>query len=67
MTKAQMALCFNEWMRRYTEDPTGFAREFEYVNTYLADKAEGREPTYGETSAAYMAKLASEIRATGAG
>ncbi|KKB86458.1 hypothetical protein VW29_02555 [Devosia limi DSM 17137] len=61
MTNAQMAQCFNEWMRRYIEEPDRFAREFEMVNQFLADEQNGREPSYGETSAAYMAQLATEM------
>ena len=63
MTNAQMAKCFNEWMRRFIEEPDRFAREFETVNQFLADEQDGREPSYGETSAAYMAQLANEIPA----
>ena len=63
MTNAQMVKCFNEWMRRFIEEPARFQREFETVNDFLKDEAAGREPTYGETSAAYMAKLAQEVPA----
>ena len=63
MTNAQMAKCFNEWMRRFIEEPDRFAREFEMVNQFLADAQDGREPSYGETSAAYMAQLAKEMPA----
>lgn len=61
MTQDQMATCFNEWMRRFIDEPARFEREFETVNAFLAAEAGGEEPTYGETSAAYMAQLASEI------
>jgi hypothetical protein len=64
MTNAQMATCFNEWMRRFIEEPDRFAREFETVNQFLADEQEGKEPTYGETSAAYMVQLAAEVHAS---
>lgn len=60
MGQAQMATCFNEWMRRFIEEPARFEREFETVTAFMADEAGGREPTYGETSAAYMAQLAAE-------
>ena len=63
MTNAQMAKCFNEWMRRFIEEPDRFAREFETVNQFVADEQDGREPTYGESSAAYMAQLATECPA----
>lgn len=61
MTNAQMAKCFNEWMRRFINEPDAFQREFETVNDFLRDEGDGREPTYGEVSAAYMAKLATEV------
>lgn len=61
MTNAQMAACFNEWMRRYIDEPARFAREFEAVNQFLADERNGVEPTYGETSAAYMEQLARDV------
>lgn len=52
-----MTQAFNEWMRRYTEDPATYAREFETVGEFLREQAEGREPTYGETCAAYLDDL----------
>lgn len=64
MNNAQMAKAFNEWMRRFIEDPDGFNREFEAVNQFLTETNEGREPTYGETCAAYMQKLAVECPAS---
>ena len=61
MTNAQMVKCFNEWMRRFIEDPDKFSAEFQTVNQFLADQADGRELTYGETCAALMTKLAVEV------
>jgi len=60
MNNAQMVKCFNEWMRRFIEEPEAFAAEFQTVNQFLKDEAEGIEPSYGETSAAYMRKFAEE-------
>lgn len=60
MTDAQMVTCFNEWMRRVVEEPLRFEREFARVGAALAAQGKGREPTYGETSAAYMMQLAAE-------
>ncbi len=60
MTKVQMVNCFNEWMRRVVEEPLRFEREFEQVGAALAAQCSGREPTYGETSTAYMMQLAAE-------
>jgi hypothetical protein len=47
-------------MRRFIQEPERFEAEFRTVNQFLADEADGREPTYGETSAAYMEQLARE-------
>ena len=63
MNNAQMVKCFNEWMRRYIDDPSAFNAEFETVNKYLADRDNGAEPTYGETCTAFMAKIAAECPA----
>lgn len=63
MTNAQMVKCFNEWMRRFIDEPDRFEREFNTVNAFLKDYADGREPTYGETSASYMSQIATEIGA----
>jgi hypothetical protein len=62
MTNLEMVKAFNEWMRRYIEEPSKFEAEFQTVNEFLKDEAGGIEPTYGETSAAYLEKLASEVR-----
>lgn len=60
MNNLQMAKCFNEWMRRFIEYPERFEREFVTVAEFLKDDGEGREPTYGETCAAYMETLAAD-------
>lgn len=51
MTEAQ---AFNEWMRRYIEEPERFRREWESIEQF---KAEGANPTYGDRCAAYLAEL----------
>lgn len=63
MTNAQMVKAFNEWMRRFIEEPDRFEREFQTVSEYQKDVAEGREPTYGEVCAPYLQKLADELPA----
>lgn len=50
--------CFNEWMRRYTEDPKAFTVEFMTVREFLEQKAAGTPVTYGATCVAYLRKLA---------
>lgn len=63
MSNAQMVKCFNEWMRRFIQEPDRFAREFSTVNEFLKEEAAGREPSYGETCAAYMQQLVLEVPA----
>jgi hypothetical protein len=50
MTKEQMAMCFNEWMQRYVDDPQSFEVEFQTVARFLTED----DPTYGDECAAYM-------------
>ncbi|KTQ96801.1 hypothetical protein NS226_06705 [Aureimonas ureilytica] len=62
MDKATMTKCFNEWMRRYIEEPERFEREFETVGAFMRDEQSGVEPSYGEASAAYMSQIATELQ-----
>jgi len=57
----RMATAFNEWMRRYTNTPETFEREWQTVARFLAETAEGKEPNYGETATAYFTQLLDEI------
>ena len=52
---------FNEWMRRYTEDPQKFEAEFESVGQYLKEVGDGVDPSYGESCTAYILKLCDEM------
>ncbi len=61
MDQEEMGRALNEWMRRYTDEPTKFEREFQTVTQYLAEVASGVEPTYGQTGAAYMRQLLDEL------
>lgn len=63
MDKDKIARALNEWMRRYIADPAAFNAEFQTVGEFQKDEEEGREPTYGETGAAYMLKLLEELQA----
>jgi hypothetical protein len=53
----KMAAAFNEWMRRYIEEPEKFEAEFRTVSTFLSEQSAGKTPTYGEICAAYLAEL----------
>lgn len=63
MNSTDMKRTFNEWMRRYTEEPETFAAEFKTVGTFLAEQAEGKEPSYGEVCTAYQFKILDELNA----
>jgi hypothetical protein len=63
MDKQLMAKAFNEWMRRYTESPEEFQREFQTVSTFLAESKDGAEASYGDICAEYLLKIASALEA----
>lgn len=54
MTKEEWA--FNEWMRRFIEEPETFQRDFQSVQEFVAESAEG-VPSYGADMSAYLAAL----------
>ncbi len=60
---AEVAAAFNEWMRRYTEDPDGFEVEFVTVVRFLEEQNDGKVPTYGDTSKAYLELLMKQLSA----
>lgn len=62
LTASQIAAAFNEWMRRYTENPDAFCREFESVVTFLGEVQVGKTPSYGDEQAAYFIKLIEELK-----
>ena len=53
----------NEWMRRYIEEPTRFAAEFQTIGEFLKEEAEGEEPSYGVVCADYIAQINAELAA----
>jgi hypothetical protein len=57
-----MAAAFNEWMRRYTEEPEKFRQGWQEVVQFLEEKKQGcEEPSYGAECAAYFDSLLREI------
>ena len=65
MDKERLVAAFNEWMRRYIEEPARFRHEIETVREFLAEEQGGKEPSYGQRSAAYLLKLMEEVGAGG--
>lgn len=61
MDQVKLAKCFNEWMRRFIEEPDRYTREFQRVAEFQRQELAGEEPTYGQNCAAYLAELAGEI------
>lgn len=55
--KKKLATGFNEWMRRYIEDPAKFAREFESVARFRESVKASETPTYGDDCVAYLETL----------
>lgn len=49
-----IAEAFNEWMKRYVEDPDGFEREWMTVGKFLAEQNGGQIPSYGQIAAATL-------------
>lgn len=67
MNRIVLAACMNEWMRRYTEDPSGFAAEFQTVGEFCREKAAGEEPSYGQWAAEYIERIAADLTPAGSG
>ena len=59
-----MARAFNEWMRRYTDEPERFEREFQTVAEFLATP-DGDDPTYGAECAAYLVQIHDDLDSKG--
>jgi hypothetical protein len=56
----RVAAAFNEWTRRYIEDPKKFQSEWETIRVFLEQSARGVEPDAGAECAAYLVKLITE-------
>ncbi len=62
-TKNEMARAFNEWMRRYTEEPERFALEWQTVMQFLEeDTGDNNAVRYGHDQAEYFVSLLEETR-----
>ena len=58
--KEKLVAAFNEWMRRYIEEPERFRREIQSVREFLAEEQGGKQPSYGQRCAVYLLKLMDE-------
>ncbi len=52
-----LADAFNEWMRRYIEDPDGFEREWITVQRHMEETATGEDTTYGSHCVAILEEI----------
>ena len=48
MTDQQMAKAFNMWMDEFTNHPEKFEQAVKTAMTHLKERADSKEPTYGE-------------------
>lgn len=60
MNDDTLELCFNEWLRRYTNDPAAFEAEFATVERFKRENDSGISPSYGAVCVAYLHKIESE-------
>jgi len=63
MSEQAVAKAFNEWLRRYIEDPAAYEAEFNTVAAFRAAEAAGVDPDYGQRQAAYLLHLVNEVAA----
>lgn len=63
MNQQALAKAFNEWLRRYIEDPSAYEAEFNTVAAFRASEASGAEPDYGQRQSAYLLHLIGEVAA----
>lgn len=63
-TPTEMAKAFNEWMRRYIEEPERFEHEMKSVRAFEKAEAAGQEPDYGTNCTGYLRAILNEQRGT---
>jgi len=55
-----LAAAFNEWQRRFIEEPDLFKEQWASIKRTLQERADGVEPSYGANCASYLESLLSE-------
>lgn len=63
MSNERIAILFNEWQRRYIDDPSKFESDWASIKATMAELEAGEEPSYGASCAAYLAALDAELQA----
>ena len=51
MDKVSVAKAFDQWMDDYINNPESFEKMQDTVNTYIKEKNQDVEPTYGQSCA----------------
>lgn len=57
MNKRTMEQAFNEWMRRYIDEPDAYKGQVSQVMDFLKSENDGVEPDYGAWCTAYLTGL----------
>ena len=52
---------FNEWLRRYEDEPERFEHEVKTLKQFRADEAVGDEPEYGRDCVPYLHKILCDL------
>jgi hypothetical protein len=60
--KQKVTAAFNEWMRRYTDEPGEFSADFQTASEFLAQRAAGEEPSYGAVCVEYLERLIAQLK-----
>ena len=61
LTPLQLAKVFNEWQRRYRDDPKGFEDSWSSMKRFIADEEAGAEPSLGVGNAEYAMSIAQDL------
>jgi hypothetical protein len=59
--RSLLARAFNEWLRRFTENPEQFEHEWETVHKFLEERNNGEEPSYGDECAEYLLSIIADL------
>lgn len=57
-----VAAAFNEWLRRYIENPAAFEAEFNAISVFRAECGSNRPPSYGQVCSVYLERILVELR-----
>lgn len=61
LTPMQLAKVFNEWQRRYKEEPEAFESSWASMKRFIAEEEAGEEPSLGVGNAEYAMSIAKDL------